>query len=168
MQPDDQGRERRKKEKNLAANEVLREIHNAVCTALKDFSRGGVFLYGPQQKCGQGGWGSWLWGLPCWANSANNSSLTSRLHSVPHSTAVKYVSWSTLSEPAFSANLRTMEQAHQLEGRCLYLIFKTSFKIVTNHAFVIETIYSHIPVWETVARVLVTFGSKPTVVVAPG
>lgn len=41
---------------STAANEVLREIHNAVRTALKDFSRQGVFLYGPQQKCGPGGW----------------------------------------------------------------------------------------------------------------
>lgn len=56
----------------------------------------------------------------------------------------------------------------QLEGCCLYLlIFKTSFTIVTNHVFVIETIISHIPVWDTAARVLVSFGSKPAVVVAP-
>lgn len=33
-----------------AANEVLREIHNAVRAALKDFSRQGVFLYGPQAE----------------------------------------------------------------------------------------------------------------------
>lgn len=128
MQPDDQGREKRKK--NPAANEVLSEIHNAVCTALKDFSRGGVFLYRPQQKCGQGGWGSWLWGLPCWANCANNSSLTSRLHSIPHSTAVKYASRSTLSEPVFSASLRTMEWVPQLEGCCLYLL---TFKLQDHH-----------------------------------
>ncbi len=60
MQPDDQGREREKKQ-NWAVNEVLSEIHNAVCTALKDISRGGVFLYGPQLKCGQGGW--WIEGV---------------------------------------------------------------------------------------------------------
>lgn len=41
---------------STAANEVLREIHNAVRAALKDFSRQGVFLYGPQQKCGPDGW----------------------------------------------------------------------------------------------------------------
>lgn len=44
----------RGEKKETASNEVLSEIHNAVCTALKDFSRVGVFLYGPQQKCGQG------------------------------------------------------------------------------------------------------------------
>lgn len=78
----EKGDRKRKKKRNLAANEVLSEIHNVVCTALKDLSRVGVFLYGPQQKCGQGGRvvgerGSWLWGLPCWDNCANNNSLTS-------------------------------------------------------------------------------------------
>lgn len=49
--------DRKRKKSNLAANEVLSEIHNAVCTVLKDPSRVGVFLYGPQQKCGRvGGW----------------------------------------------------------------------------------------------------------------
>lgn len=52
---------KREREKNLALNEVLREVHNAVCTALKDFSSVGVFLYGPQQTHVQGwvggGWG---------------------------------------------------------------------------------------------------------------
>lgn len=43
MQPDD----REKKKKNTTANEVFSEINNAVCTALKDFSRRGVFLYRP-------------------------------------------------------------------------------------------------------------------------
>lgn len=57
-------RKRRKKEgeKNLALNEVLREVHNAVCTALKDFSSGGVFLYGPQQTHVQGWAGGGLEG----------------------------------------------------------------------------------------------------------
>lgn len=72
----------KEREKNLALNEVLREVHNAVCTALKDFSSVGVFLYGPQQTHVQGwvgggfwgGGGAWLWGLPCWDNCANNSS----------------------------------------------------------------------------------------------
>lgn len=52
----------------MATNEVLSEINNAACTVLKDFSKGGVFLYRPQQKCGLGGWEagvSWLLGLPC-------------------------------------------------------------------------------------------------------
>lgn len=72
-----------KKKKNLATNEVLSEINNAVCIVLKDFSKGGVFLYGSQQKCGWdwgvGAGGFWFRGLPCWANCANNSSLTSQL-----------------------------------------------------------------------------------------
>lgn len=41
--------ERERKKTNPATNEVLSEIHNAVCTVLKDCSKGGVFLYGPQQ-----------------------------------------------------------------------------------------------------------------------
>lgn len=44
--------------KKLATNEVLSEINNAVCTVLKECSEGGVFLYGPQWRCGWGGW--WL------------------------------------------------------------------------------------------------------------
>lgn len=47
----------RKRKKRMPTNEVLSEINNAVCTVLKDFSEGGVFLYGPQQKCGWGGGG---------------------------------------------------------------------------------------------------------------
>lgn len=57
MRPNEQERKREegdRERKKLAANEVLSETHNAVCTALKDFSRVGVFLYRPQQKCGQG------------------------------------------------------------------------------------------------------------------
>lgn len=50
------------REKNLALNEVLREVHNAVCTALKDFSSVGVFLYGPQQMHVQGWAGGGLRG----------------------------------------------------------------------------------------------------------
>lgn len=42
-----------------AANEVLREIHNAVRAALKDFSRQGVFLYGPQAEVWPGRVGEW-------------------------------------------------------------------------------------------------------------
>lgn len=39
-----------KRKKNPAANEVLSEIHNAVCTALKDFSRGRCFsLWAPAE-----------------------------------------------------------------------------------------------------------------------
>ena len=41
-------RETERGRKNLAVNEVLSETHNAVCRALKDFSRVGVFLYRPQ------------------------------------------------------------------------------------------------------------------------
>lgn len=41
------------------------------------------FFTGPSRSVAKGGWvvgerGSWLWGLPCWDNCANNSSLTSR------------------------------------------------------------------------------------------
>lgn len=134
MQPNDQERkrdwrQREGKKKETASNEVLSEIHNAVCTALKDFSRVGVFLYGPQQKCGQGwvggGWaserGSWLWGLPYWDNCANNSSLTSR--AAPDPTAEKCVSQSPLSEPAVSASLRTKDWVPQLRGCWLHLDF---------------------------------------------
>lgn len=53
---------KREREKNLALNEVLREVHNAVCTALKDFSSVGVFLYGPQQTHVQGWVGGGFWG----------------------------------------------------------------------------------------------------------
>lgn len=42
-----------------AANEVLREIHNAVRAALKDFSSQGVFLYGPQAEVWPGRVGEW-------------------------------------------------------------------------------------------------------------
>lgn len=44
-------------EKKTATNEVLSEINNAVCTALKDSSRGGVFLYGPAEL-----WSKWVVG----------------------------------------------------------------------------------------------------------
>lgn len=44
------------KKKN-ATNEVLSEINNAVCMALKDSSRGGVFLYGPAEL-----WSKWVVG----------------------------------------------------------------------------------------------------------
>ena len=156
--------EKKKKKKNLAANEVWSEIHNAVCTALKDFSRGGVFLYGPQQKCGQSGWCSlcvcvcvcacvcvgWGWGvqvLPYWANSANTSSMTRWLHSVPDPTAEKYASRSTLSEPAFFASSKTMEWAPQLEAaaRIWYYIRRASVAsqiretIITSATFPYKT-----------------------------
>lgn len=71
MHPNGQEREKegkqkaakkREREKNLALNEVLREVHNAVCTALKDFSSVGVFLYGPQQTHVQGWVGGGFWG----------------------------------------------------------------------------------------------------------
>lgn len=55
-------KQRKEREKNLASNEVLREVHNSVCTALKDFSSVGVFLYGPQQMRVQGWAGAELWG----------------------------------------------------------------------------------------------------------
>lgn len=42
-----------------AANEVLREIHNALGAALKHFSRQGVFLYGPQAEVWPGRVGEW-------------------------------------------------------------------------------------------------------------
>lgn len=59
---------KREREKNLALNEVLREVHNAVCTVLKDFSSVGVFLYGPQQTHVQGWAGGRLgwWGGVGW------------------------------------------------------------------------------------------------------
>lgn len=45
------------KKKKTATNEVLSEINNAVCMALKDSSRGGVFLYGPAEL-----WSKWVVG----------------------------------------------------------------------------------------------------------
>ena len=54
---------RREREQNLALNEVLREADNAVCTALKDFSSVGVFLYGAQQTHVQGWAGGALRGV---------------------------------------------------------------------------------------------------------
>lgn len=55
----------------------------------------------------------------------------------------------------------------QLEGCCFYLLlYKTCFTNIINHDFVIETIINHIPLQDTVARVLVIFGLKPFIVVA--
>lgn len=55
---------KKKTKKKMATNEVLSEINNAACTVLKDFSKGGVFLYRPQQKCGVGWVGRWVGGGP--------------------------------------------------------------------------------------------------------
>lgn len=135
------------------ANEVLSEINNAACTVLKDFSRGGVFLYGPQPKCGRdwggGCGGSRLGGLPCWANCANSRSLTSRC-TLQQIQQLRNMSQLTLFEPAFSAGLRTMEGVPQLEGCCLYFWLKICVMNVTNLVFVIQTIISNVPLQDTV------------------
>ena len=91
--------------------------------------------------------GSWVQVLPYWANSANNSSLTRWLHSVPDPTAEKYASRSTLSEPAFFASSKTMEWAPQLEAaaRIWYYIRRASVAsqiretIITSATFPYKT-----------------------------
>lgn len=124
---------------------MLSEINNAVCTALKDSSRGGVFLYGPAEL-----WSKWVVGGVVRGYKASPAGRTVQTAAAWQASCTLYRlnSWKIcVSVNTFSTcfHCNFSGQWNEFLSWTVPLtssLFKTCLEIIAHHVFVIQTVIS--------------------------